>query len=38
MSKRTHVVQWVEPTFNGAALLVAVTLSTAIARRRAGRT
>jgi ribose transport system permease protein len=29
---------WVEPTFNGAALLVAVTLSTAIARRRAGRT
>jgi hypothetical protein len=29
---------WVEPTFNGAALLVAVTLSTALARRRAGRT
>ncbi|NMN98346.1 ABC transporter permease [Antrihabitans stalactiti] len=29
---------WVEPTFNGAALLVAVTLSTAFARRRAGRT
>ena len=29
---------WVEPTFNGSALLVAVTLSTAIARRRAGRT
>ena len=28
---------WVEPTFNGTALLVAVTLSTAIARRRAGR-
>jgi len=28
---------WVEPTFNGAALLVAVTLSTAIARRRAGQ-
>ncbi|KRC73934.1 MULTISPECIES: ABC transporter permease [unclassified Nocardioides] len=29
---------WVEPTFNGVALLVAVTLSTAIARRRAGQT
>lgn len=29
---------WVEPTFNGAALLIAVTLSTAIARRRAGQT
>jgi len=29
---------WVEPTFNGTALLVAVSLSTAIARRRAGRT
>ncbi|WP_311208412.1 MULTISPECIES: ABC transporter permease [unclassified Aeromicrobium] len=29
---------WVEPTFNGAALLVAVTLSTAIARRRSGQT
>lgn len=29
---------WVEPTFNGTALLVAVALSTAIARRRAGRT
>jgi ribose transport system permease protein len=29
---------WVAPTFNGAALLVAGTLSTAIARRRAGRT
>lgn len=28
---------WVEPTFNGTALLVAVALSTAIARRRAGR-
>lgn len=28
---------WVEPTFNGAALIVAVTLSTAIARRRAGQ-
>ncbi|TQN41122.1 monosaccharide ABC transporter membrane protein (CUT2 family) [Blastococcus colisei] len=27
---------WVQPTFNGAALLVAVALSTAIARRRAG--
>jgi ribose transport system permease protein len=28
---------WVEPTFNGTALIVAVALSTAIARRRAGR-
>jgi ribose transport system permease protein len=28
---------WVQPTFNGAALIVAVALSTAIARRRAGR-
>jgi ribose transport system permease protein len=27
---------WVEPTFNGAALLGAVALSAAIARRRAG--
>lgn len=29
---------WVQPTFNGTALLVAVVLATAIARRRAGRT
>lgn len=29
---------WVEPTFTGGALLVAVALSTAIARRRSGRT
>jgi ribose transport system permease protein len=29
---------WVEPTFNGGALLIAVALSTAIAGRRAGRT
>lgn len=29
---------WVQPTFNGAALLIAVVLATAIARRRAGRT
>ena len=28
---------WVQPTFNGAALIIAVALSTAIARRRAGR-
>ncbi len=28
---------WVEPTFNGAALILAVALSTTIARRRAGR-
>ncbi|GAB3760563.1 ribose transport system permease protein [Nocardioides ginsengisegetis] len=28
---------WVQPTFNGAALIVAVALSTSIARRRAGR-
>ncbi|MDK3255567.1 ABC transporter permease [Blastococcus capsensis] len=27
---------WVQPTFNGAALIIAVALSTAIARRRAG--
>lgn len=29
---------WVQPTFNGSALLIAVVLATAIARRRAGRT
>lgn len=29
---------WVEPTFNGTALIIAVAVSTAIARRRAGRT
>jgi ribose transport system permease protein len=28
---------WVQPTFNGAALIIAVALSTSIARRRAGR-
>lgn len=28
---------WVQPTFNGTALLVAVVLATAIVRRRAGR-
>ena len=28
---------WVEPTFNGTALILAVALSTMIARRRAGR-
>jgi ribose/xylose/arabinose/galactoside ABC-type transport system permease subunit len=32
----SEVGTWVEPVFQGAALIIAVAISTAIARRRAG--